>query len=173
MKKHQITTCAAGFCLTLLSGLVFAAATTPANQTATPTTPVPVTRPVTVVVNTQPAQPFQLSAIIQKLQGRGYFIFRKIELEDGAYSVEAINMQGDEEKLKINPQNGDIFEPKVNTTRITMLDAVRKVEATGYHNIYKVMSDGDVYDVKALNKDGKKVSLEVNAITSEISKNWF
>jgi hypothetical protein len=122
---------------------------------------------------TQIATMPQMSTILQKLQAKGYSIIREIKFEKGAFEAKAINAQGNEIDIRINPQTGEMFQPTANPARLNMLEVVKKVEAAGYHNIYKIKSDDDKYDVKALDNNGKSVEVEVNAITGTISKEWF
>lgn len=114
-----------------------------------------------------------MSAVIQKLQSKGYNIIRKVKIEDGNYKAETINSQGIEVKVRINSQTGEITSSNEKPVKLTMFDAVKKVEAADYHDIYKVESEEGKYEVKAFGKDGKKVELEVNANTGNISKEWF
>jgi uncharacterized membrane protein YkoI len=114
-----------------------------------------------------------LSQILQSLQTQGYSIVRKIKFDDGIYKAEVINQQGKEVKIEVNAQTGKIIKPQGNKNRLTLLEATQKAEKEGYHNIYKIEADDDEYEVKALDKDGKKVELEIDATTGKVSKKWF
>lgn len=120
-----------------------------------------------------PATLLDMSKILQNLNSKGYNIVRKVELEHGMYEAETINTQGNEIKIQINAQTGEITSPKESNKQITMLDAVKKVETEGYHNISKIKSEHGNYEIKALDKDGKKVELKVDASTGKINKAWF
>ncbi|MHB1947557.1 MAG: PepSY domain-containing protein [Gammaproteobacteria bacterium] len=120
-----------------------------------------------------PTKSLTMSSVIQKLQSKGYNIIRKVKIEDGNYKAETINSQGIEVKVRINSQTGEISSSNEKPVKLTMLDAVKKVEAAGYHDIYKVESEDGTYEVKAFGKDGKKAELKVNANTGDVSKEWF
>jgi hypothetical protein len=156
---------------TIAAAIAFNSAYAADSVTTTTQTQIPVVQ-VPAGTSATPAAP-QISTIITKLQSKGYNIIRKIKFEDGAYEADVINAQGNEVTVKINPLTGDFFGSTENLARLSMLAAVKVVEAAGYKNIYKVKSDDDKYEVKALDKNGKEVGLEVNAISGEISKNWF
>ncbi|OGV44379.1 MAG: hypothetical protein A3F46_03780 [Legionellales bacterium RIFCSPHIGHO2_12_FULL_42_9] len=149
MKKRIILSVCSGFIL------VFAAQTALANDI--PTTSLP------------------MSKILQVLQSKGYSSVRKVEFEHGTYEVKAISAQGKKVKLNVNPQTGVITNnSKTQNNSISMLMAAQKVEAAGYHGIYKIKSEDGKYEIKALNKDNKKVELKVNVKTGEIKKEgWF
>lgn len=124
-----------------------------------------------VLADDIPTTSIQMSSILQNLQTKGYNNVKKIKFEDGEYEAKVINAQGREEKLHINPQTGAILNaPKAAQANITALEAAKKVEAAGYHNIYKLEAeDGNEYEVKAIDKNGKKAELKVNATTGEIT----
>lgn len=125
--------------------------------------------------DTLPANSLPMSKILQNLQTKGFTIIKEVEFEHGAFEVEAIGPQGNKLKLQVNPQTGEITNNKDNqTNQLSILAAVQKLEAAGYHNIYRIELDDSKYEVKALDKDGKEVSLKINANTGEIKKEgWF
>ncbi len=55
-------------------------------------------------------------------------------------------------------------------SQITLLDAVKKAEAEGYHDFYKVEFEKNKYEIKALDKSGKKIELKIDANTGTISE---
>lgn len=128
----------------------------------------------TVLADDIPTTSLPMSKILQDLQSKGYNAVRKVKFEHGSYEVEAMSKQGTKIKLNVNPQTGKItINPKTPNT-LTMLSIVQKIEAAGYHNIYKVKSERGKYEVKALDKDNKKVELNVDAQSGEIKKEgWF
>ncbi|KTD22853.1 Uncharacterized conserved protein [Legionella lansingensis] len=129
-----------------------------------------ITAPI-VFADNLPANTLPMSKILQSLQSKGYNIIKEIEFEHGAYEVEAIGPQGNKLELRVNPQTGEISNDKNNQAKpISMLDAVQKLESAGYHSIYKIESEGNKYEVKALDKNGKKVKLKMNASTGEIKQ---
>ena len=120
-----------------------------------------------------PTPSMPMSSLLQTLQSKGYVAVRKIEFDDGIYKVIAINPQGEEMKLKVNPQTGEITKPENVKKVFTMTDIARKLESQGYTNIFRMESDGKSYDVKALDKNGKKFNLTVDAENGEVKKDWF
>lgn len=114
-----------------------------------------------------------MTTIINKLQASGYGIIRRIEYERGIYQAETINAQGMDVRLRINAKTGEVIKPDLNSVRISMLDAIQKVEAAGYKQIYKIKSEADRYKIKGIDHNGKKVDLKVDAKTGVISKEWF
>lgn len=113
-----------------------------------------------------------MTTVINNLESQGYTA-KEIEFKDNAYHVEAIDKQGKEVDVVVNSETGALQRSEKSTMTLTMQDAVKKVEAAGYHSIYEIKMDDDKYEVKALNKEGKKVSLDVNGQSGEISKNLF
>ncbi len=129
-----------------------------------------------------PNATIQISAVIQNLQAKGYKNIHEVKFDDGIYKAEASNADGKEIKLHINPQTNEITKIKIehkiklkpNLGKLSMLDIIKKVEKAGYHHVYKIEFKGKKYEIKALNKNGKKTKLRVNANTGEISKEgWF
>lgn len=120
-----------------------------------------------------PTTTLQMSSILQKLQAQGYNNIQKIKFEDGQYEANVSDAQGQIKKLKIDPKTGKIINlSKETQTYITALEAVKKVEAAGYHNIYELKVDNE-YEVKALDKEGNKKELEVNTKTGKVHTEGF
>jgi uncharacterized membrane protein YkoI len=123
------------------------------------------------LADSAPSNAMPMSGVLEKLQAQGYNVVKEVEFEDGSYEVKAMNTQGRMEKFNVNPQTGEIVNPpKDNKNSISALEAVKKVEAEGYHGIYKVETEGRKYEVKALDKDGKKVELKVDGSSGKITK---
>ncbi|WP_147277501.1 PepSY domain-containing protein [Aquicella lusitana] len=127
-----------------------------------------------------PATAVPLSAVITNLQTKGYNNIKEVKFEHGFYEAEAMNAQENEVKLEIDPKTNAITKTKIGykmksmaNPKISMLDAIKKVGAAGYHDIYKIEFKKDKYEVKALDKNNKEVELRVNANTGEVSKEWF
>ena len=129
----------------------------------------------TVLADDIPTTLLPMSTILQDLQSKGYDNIRKIKFEHDVYEVEAISKQGTKIKLSVNPQTGKIANsPMMQKNSLSMRSIVQKVEAAGYHSIYKVKSEDNKYEIKALDKNNKKVELNVDAQTGEIKKEgWF
>lgn len=140
--------------LSVCSGLILGFTTQTASADHMPTTSLP------------------MSKILQDLQEKGYGAFKEVEFEHNIYEIEAIGPQGNKLKLKVNPQTGELINDKHHP--MSVLAAVQKLESSGYHNIYKIEFDDNKYEMRALDKDGKKVTLKINANNGEIKKEgWF
>jgi hypothetical protein len=59
-----------------------------------------------------------------------------------------------------------VIDAMPKQSNLSVADVVKKVEAAGYQNIYKVEPNGTEYEVKAF-KAGKKIELRIDA-TGEI-----
>lgn len=120
------------------------------------------------------ARNLPMSTVLQNLKMNGYEIISKIELDKEVYNIEALSPQGKELSITMNAQSGEITSPKTNPLpRVSLLDAVKRVEGSGYHDLYKVEYSGGKYIVRALDQKDKKVKLKVNGDTGEIAKAWF
>ena len=78
-------------------------------------------------------------------------------------------------KLKSILKTGNIIPEQKVTDRMTALDVSKRLEAMGYSKISEIEMSRDLnkYEIKALNKEGKKVKVDVDAKTGNISKDWF
>lgn len=116
----------------------------------------------------------QMSAILQNLMANGYVVIRKINPEKGFLKADTINVQGQSVKVSINPQSGEITEPKLTKPLLSPLEAVKKVEAAGYHDISSVDFKGANFLVKGLDQAGKSAKVNVDASSGAITKaSWF
>ena len=122
---------------------------------------------------TVPNQTIQMSKVLETLREQGFHVVLKVELENNLFKAKVIDAKGKEVKIEISPESGKINLPKAQPTRLTMGEAVKKVEEAGYRNIFKVSSDSNEYQMKAYDKENKKVSLDVDAATGKINKEWF
>lgn len=150
MKKQLFTTLVLGASLALYSSMSLAA------------------DDAIITTNTMP-----MSKILSNLQEQGYSVVLKVELDDGKYKAKVIDAKGKEVKLNITPQTGEVIRPKAQASHLTMIEAVKKAEEAGYKNIYKVSSGHNEYEMKGFDKDNKKVSIDVDAATGKINKEWF
>lgn len=150
MKRQLFSTLILGASLALSSSMAIAAEDLAATKDAMP-----------------------MSKILNNLEQQGYSVILKVELDDGKYKAKVIDSKGKELKLNITPQTGEVIKPKAQATRLTMIEAVKKAEEAGYKNIYKVSSSQNEYEMKGFDKDNKKVSINVDAATGKINKEWF
>lgn len=120
--------------------------------------------------NEIPSNSMQMSRILENIKKDGVNIIKKIELDNGKYEAKAINNTGNEIELEINAQTGEILQPtkSEDMPKLSIFDAVTKVEAAGYKNIYKIEANKNKYEVKAYDKNNKKVSLDMDATTGII-----
>ncbi|MFO2807971.1 PepSY domain-containing protein [Legionella pneumophila serogroup 1] len=61
-----------------------------------------------------PTRSLPMSQILQHLQSKGYHTIQEVEFDDGLYEVEALDEQGNQIILRMNPQTGDLA-PKNRT----------------------------------------------------------
>jgi hypothetical protein len=127
-----------------------------------------------------PANTMSVVQVLNNLQSKGYANVYKIEFEDGAYKVKMISTDGKVTELKLNPQTGAIIETKQETSNrklpalsLTVLQAAQKVEAAGYHGVYKIKMESNEFEVEALDQNNKKVDLNVDGQSGKITKDWF
>lgn len=115
-----------------------------------------------------PPNSMRMSQLLQKMQKEGFTVI-KIEFDDGKYLAKAINNSGENVKLEIAPQSGEILKPvATERSRLSINDAAQKVEQTGYHSIFFINSTENKYEFKAYDKNNKNVSLDVDAKTGKI-----
>lgn len=149
MKRQLITTLILGSAITLSSSFAVAA------EDRLPTNSVP------------------MSKVLRNLQEQGYSVVLKVELDNGMYDAKVMDAKGKELKINVAPQTGEVIKPKAQTARLTMMEAVKKAEEAGYKGIYRVTTSQNEYEMKGYDKDSKKVSLNVDATTGKINKEWF
>lgn len=119
--------------------------------------------------------PMPMSQIIAKLHAAGFGNIEDIEFEHGQYEATVFQQNGAKYELKINSQTGEILnKPTVNMGKITIQEAATAVEKAGYTHIKEIEGKRDYYEVKAMNAEGHKTTLEVNRETGAVTKHsWF
>lgn len=122
-----------------------------------------------------PYTTINMEKILSSLQTAGCTAIKEIEYDDGVYKADAVCAQGQYVKIRLDSATGKIISPKLsNEKRLSMMEAVKAVEAVGYTHIYKIETKSQYYKIKAIDSaSNKKVELEVNATTGKISKDWF
>jgi hypothetical protein len=112
--------------------------------------------------------PVSMKLVLQKIQEKGYSGINTIEWRKGVY--EMIGSDAHSQRVSI------IFNPKTNVVTVkpvkpllTMIEAADRIEKRGYHTIYILKFDQGKYKVDALDKNNKKVALDVDAKTGLIS----
>ena len=125
-----------------------------------------------VVEKTAENTPVAVSKILENLKAKGYVGLREVELDDNVYKADVVTAEGEALDVKVNATTGEVMSPKATPNHLSIVDVAKKVEEAGYR-ITKIKAEGEAYKVRALDKDGKKAALKVNAMTGEISKKWF
>lgn len=121
-----------------------------------------------------PDNSMQMGTVIKKLQAGGYKVIQEVEYDNGNYKANVLDQNGRKLHLEVNAKSGDIVAPpKDKIPSMSMSDAVKKIEAAGYKNIYKIKLEENKFEAGAMNAEGKKVDLKLNAKTGEISTEWF
>jgi hypothetical protein len=131
-----------------------------------------VTKPATVSERTTHHTPIAVSKVLENLAAKGYVGLRELELDDGVYKADVVTSQGEVMDIKINMMTGEPVGSKGGAKHLSIVEVAKKVEEAGYR-IIKIKADGETYKVKALDVEGKKAALKVNAVSGEISKKWF
>ncbi len=115
-----------------------------------------------------------ISTVLQDLRMNGYAIVTKVELENSIFNIQTITPQGKEVSVTMKADTGEIIKPKQNpAAQVSFEDAIRRVEGSGYHDIYKAEYDDKKYIIRAFDQKDKKVKLKVDGTTGEIVKAWF
>ncbi len=118
-----------------------------------------------------PANAVSASTVLENLQKAGFTGVRKVKFENDVYEAVAINHEGRPVKVAVNPTDGQVSkESKAMAAQLTILDAAKKVEKAGYTHISEIELEKNKFDVKALDKNGKKVDLEVDGQTGNIKE---
>jgi len=123
--------------------------------------------------STKPKNEMKITAAIEKLQAKGYKNIRKIEFKDGYYEAKVMTADGYKAELRVNTKTGAIENPTKEVKSLGILEIIKKVQAAGYHDIYKISFDEGKYEVAAIDQAGVDVKLDVNASTGEIKKDWL
>ncbi len=156
--------------ITLLTGLLAIPAVTlaspaPSNSSAAPSA-VPSAAP-------SAAPAMDMMTLLTKLNDSGYNYIKEVELgSNGTYKVETLDAAGKKLELTIDPAHPNLPVQTASIKVLNTAEIAKKVMDAGYVNITKIKFKGDCYDVKAHDKNGKNVRLDVS-VTGEISKDWF
>ena len=115
-------------------------------------------------------QTISMTKALENLDAKGYKIIRNISLIDGYYTASSYNTEGRSVTVSVDVKTGAVTTS--DKTFFSALEISKKLEQQGYHDVYKMNLEGlrDQYEIKALNAQGKKVELRVNALTGEIKK---
>lgn len=120
-----------------------------------------------ILADSVPAKPIDMTTIISNLNDQGYVVIREIKFDDNAYKAEAFNKQGQKVDVKMNADTGKIESPQAPQTQpISLTDAVKKANSAGFTTIYAIEAKDNSYEMKALDKNGKK-----NKVTVDLAGN--
>lgn len=108
------------------------------------------------------ANPVDIAHVLDTLQQQGYIAVHEIKLDNNVYEAEAIDSMGAKIDVKVNALTGAILEPKLPPSKMTMKDAIKKAENSGFKNIYSIESHDDGFEMKAFNHEGKKIEYHLN-----------
>jgi uncharacterized membrane protein YkoI len=115
-----------------------------------------------------------MSIVLQNLRMNGYYLVSKVELDNGVFAIDTLTPQGKAVSVLMQAHTGEIIQPKQNPApHITLEEAVKRVEGSGYHDIFKVEYSGSKYIIRAYDQKNKKVKLKVNGNTGDLSTSWF
>lgn len=113
--------------------------------------------------------------LLQDLDRDGYSVCDQLVLKKQGYVGKLMNGRGRCTKVIIDPKTGEFIEPKSGLRQgISIVDAVEKVdEQKGYRSITGVKVNRNSYIIYAIVSNGKRVAIEVNAITGKLKKHRF
>lgn len=126
--------------------------------------------PLALAETQLPENTMSMSKVLDNLKNKGIVAVKEIEFDDGVYKAKIIMNDGKSDKITFNPKTGEL-KASENLGGLSAMDIATKVEGLGFTRIYKMELDSDKkFEVKAVNKDGKRMKLEVDAITGKILK---
>ncbi len=114
-----------------------------------------------------------LSKILLNLQQEGYTPIDQIELKNNLYQLKVLDSKAEEVTILVDRQTGKIVKPGRVLPLLTLTEAAEKIEQNGYHTIYILKFEGGKYKANALDKNNKKVTLDVDAKTGTVSLQFF
>ncbi len=115
-----------------------------------------------------------MSTVLNNLKINGYDMISKVELDKEVFNIQAITPQGKELSITMNAHSGEITNPKHNPIpQVSLVEAVKRVEGSGYHELSMIKYSGGKYIVKAFDEKDKKVKLKVDGETGDIKQAWF
>lgn len=169
MKKYMLLSLVSGGLLFLSAPVVLAAQ--------------PAQVPVTQAASTAAESWVDISTVVQNLEGAGYPTIEKIKRGSSAYKAEVFDKAGKEYKVSLDPKTGKITEAKAEREStwssseaekykakpISTTDALGKIKAAGYRDIYELETESGFYEVNAFDTKGKKVKLTVDGATGAVT----
>lgn len=111
-----------------------------------------------------------MMTVLSNLQKQGYVAVRKIELDENIYKAEAVDKLGRKVDVKVNAQTGSIQDPQTPPVKITMMDALKKAQASGLQQVTEIEATDKGFALEAINKDGKKVNFNIDITNMSMSQ---
>lgn len=115
-----------------------------------------------------------------RLEAAGYSAINDIEREKDGYEVKAIDRDGRRVELDVHPVTGEVLKTETKSDKssddsreqradwLTIPQLYGKLEAAGYTAIEDIEREKDGYEVKATDRDGRRVELDVHPVTGEV-----
>lgn len=114
-----------------------------------------------------------------KVEALGYRDLTKLERDNDKYEIKATHADGRLVKIDVDPVTGTVLKTEVKrdkdidakpTAGLTLHQAQVKVEAMGYRDIQEIEREGDKFEVRATDRDGQLVELDIAPLTGEVLK---
>ena len=120
--------------------------------------------------NKLPDNSMSMTKVLGDLKSKGVSLVQEIEFDNGVYKAKVVNNEGKSYKITFNPQTGEL-KGADNLGGLSAMDVAEKIQGQGYTNIYEMDLNSDKkYEAKALNKDGKRTKLEIDAVSGRVLK---
>lgn len=117
-----------------------------------------------------------LSEIQQRLEAAGYRDIDKVEREDNYYEVKGTDPDGRRVEVKVDPVSGEVTKTEFKNGQRDRSDWLTPaqiqviLESAGYRDIDKIERESRDYEVKATDADGRRVELDVDPHSGEVTK---
>lgn len=115
-----------------------------------------------------------------RLEAAGYTAIDDIESEKDGYEVKATDREGRRVELDVHPVTGEVLKTETKSDKsrddsrnqradwLTIPQLYGKLEAAGYTGIDEIEREKNGYEVKAIDRDGRRVELDVHPVTGEV-----
>jgi uncharacterized membrane protein YkoI len=114
------------------------------------------------------APPEDKAAVIVALEAAGYTHVRDVEREDGLWQAEIRSEGGKWREVHLHPRTGSIIDATVDGPALPAAAIIQLLEAGGYSEIRDLDLDDGIWEVEAMDPQGKPVELQMHAVTGEI-----
>ena len=114
------------------------------------------------------AQTHMSSADISaRLSAAGYTEIKELEFEDGVWEAEAIRADGSRAEVAIDG-NGNVLDIASGQPLLTRDAVIAMIQSAGYHNVHDLDRDGAIWDADAIDQQGQRMELRVNAFDGSV-----